>query len=100
MILPIEIVPDSRPLKFRWKYVVDTPNGKTVVAQEGSLNPSIEVALQRLISIAKQALLENASLHGQIKALTCQLETADQSTPPVTTAQKPTPALAGNRKGK
>lgn len=72
--LPIEQVPHSNPPRFRWNYVADTPNGKTVVQQEGSLPPSIEVALQRMISITKQLLMENAALHGKIKALEAQSE--------------------------
>lgn len=68
--LPIEMVPNSHPPRFRWKYVVDTPGGKRVVDQESAVQPSMEVVLQRLISIAKTALMDNAGLHAQVNKLT------------------------------
>lgn len=48
--LPIELVPNSRPPRFKWKRVVDTPTGKQTVDMEGCVQSSMEDALVDLIT--------------------------------------------------
>jgi hypothetical protein len=98
--LPIEQVPHSNPPRFRWKYVADTPNGKMVVDQEGALPPSMEVAMQRMISITKQLLLENAALHGKIKAMEAQTELLESETVAGTTTTAAPQRAGGTRKAR
>lgn len=69
MELPIDVIPNTVPPKFRWKSVVDTPNGKQVVSQEGVLPAAVERSVERLIGIVKQVLMDNATLQGQVKGL-------------------------------
>ena len=67
MNLPIDVIPNSRPQKFRWRQVIDTPIGKKVIDHEGEVIPSVETALMDLIGITKQLELENARLKEQVK---------------------------------
>ncbi len=67
MKLPIDVVPDTSPPKFRWRQVVSTPVGDRTVDYEGELPPSVEVAVALLVSIVKQLALDNADLREQIK---------------------------------
>lgn len=67
--LPIDQVPNTNPPLFKWKYIAETPIGKQVVDQEGVLPPTLEVPMQRMISMVKQLLMENAALQGRIKAM-------------------------------
>ena len=82
--LPIEVI-SAHPLKFRWWQIVDTPNGKRVVANEGALPVSVEVAVKRLIEIARDLAKDNASLMKDIKFLHDKIEKAE--TPIYTTTQ-------------
>ncbi len=70
MQLPIDIVPNTSPPIFRWGQVVDTIGGKQVVYHQEALSPTVEVALTRLITVAKQLAMDNATLQGQVAALT------------------------------
>ncbi len=58
MKLPIDVVPDSRPLSFRWQQVVHTPWGIAVQECEGPLSPSCEQAVADLVALAKQQAIE------------------------------------------
>lgn len=77
--LPIEVI-STNPLKFRWWQIVDTPNGKRVVANEGALPVSVEVAVKRLIEIAKDLTKDNAALMKDIKFLHDKVEKAETPT--------------------
>lgn len=65
--LPIDVVPGSAPPKFRWRQTVDTLAGRQVIDHEATLPPTVEVAVVRLIGIAKQLMMENAALQGQVQ---------------------------------
>ena len=69
MELPIDVLPRTNPPRFRWEQVVDTPNGRYTVEQEGALPSSVEVAVQRLVNMAKELMAENAGLKVMIKGL-------------------------------
>ena len=101
--LPIDIVPGYNPPVFKLKQVVDTLNGKQVREHQDAMPVTIEVAMTRLISVTKQLLMENASLHGEIKSLKDKLErkTADrtENTTIVETTHT-APVLAQPKKGK
>ena len=58
MNLPIDVVPDTRPPRFRWRQTVGTPVGPHVADCEGSLPPSVEGAVADLITLAKQQAQE------------------------------------------
>ena len=62
MNLPIDIIPNTIPPKFRWRQVISTPIGKKTVEHEGQLPPSVEGAIVALIGITKQLAIENAEL--------------------------------------
>lgn len=72
--LPIEIVPGTNPPVFVWKQLVDTPAGRQVVNHRGSLPPTIELAVTRLVGVAKQLLMDNATLRGTIQGLNERIE--------------------------
>ncbi len=65
--LPIDVMVGTNPPVFRWTQLVDSVNGKQVVEYMESLPPTVEVAVQRLVSIAKQLLMENVALRGQLQ---------------------------------
>jgi hypothetical protein len=54
MDLPIEIVPNTSPPRFRWKRTVSTLNGTSTVACEGTVPPQLECVLSDLIAAAKK----------------------------------------------
>jgi hypothetical protein len=72
--LPIDVVAGTDPPIFRWRQTVDTPSGRQVVDHEGSLGVVVEVAVVRIISIAKQLLHDNAVLRGEVDGLCKRLE--------------------------
>jgi hypothetical protein len=67
--IPIDCIPDTVPPRFRWNQMVSTPGGQQVVEQEGTLPPSVEVAVAELVSFAKRLMRENAGLQGQVQGL-------------------------------
>lgn len=69
MRLPINIIPNTNPPIFRWKQVVSTISGSQVIHHEGALPVAVEVAIARLIGIAKQLMFDNAALQGQIQGM-------------------------------
>lgn len=91
VVLPIDVVPGTNPPIFRWNQLID----RQIIHHEGALPASVEVAVSRLISIAKQLLMDNAALHGQVDGLS-KLKVA---TVPVATPSKP-PAQNVEKKGK
>lgn len=88
MELPIEVVPKTNPPRFRWRQLVNTPVGHQVISHEGSLPPTVETAVVRMIGICKQLVMDNAALHGQVDALQRQIEgEADLSAPEVSSSK-------------
>ena len=79
--LPIDVVvgPNRTP-HFKWTQAVDTPAGKRVVEHEGPLPPTVEVAVARLIAVAKQLLMDNAALKGTIMGLNERLAAQEAGT--------------------
>ena len=67
--LPIDVVPGTQPPRFRWKQVVDTPAGRVAQEQEGLLPPSIERAVERLVTVAKQLWVDNVQLRGHVEGM-------------------------------
>lgn len=67
--LPINMVPNTDPPVFRWRHTVSTISGVTTQECEGQLPPSVEGAVKTLIGIAKQALMDNAGLRGQVQGM-------------------------------
>lgn len=78
MNLPIDIVPNTNPPKFKWRNAVHTMNGTATQDCEGMLPPSCERAVEDLISVTKQALKDNAMLRGQVEAMTKKNEPIPQ----------------------
>lgn len=68
--LPIDVVPNVHPTRFKWRQVVNTINGTAVQECEGQLPPSIERAVQDIITTAKRLLVDNAELRKQVEELT------------------------------
>lgn len=54
MNLPIDIIENSNPPRFRWRQLVSTPSGYQTVEHEGGLPPSVEAAVTMLITMVKQ----------------------------------------------
>lgn len=81
--LPIDVILNSVPPKFRWRQTVSTPLGSKTVMCEGALPPAIEDAVVGMILLVKARGME-------IEALKRQLEAA--KAPPV--------APAGGKRGK
>ena len=67
--LPIDVVPGTDPPVFKWTQLVDSMSGKQVVEYVQTLPSNVEVAVQRMVTIVKQLLMENAGLRGQVDAL-------------------------------
>lgn len=62
MNLPIDVIPNTRPLKFKWRQVITSAVGNKTVEYEGEMPASVERAIESLIMIAKQLALENEEL--------------------------------------
>lgn len=62
MNLPIDIVANTSPPRFRWRQTVETPVGTRVQEYDGVLPPSMEQAVEALVQIAKQLEKDNAAL--------------------------------------
>lgn len=63
--LPIDVVPNTAPPKFKWRQVVSTFDGAQEIEHEGTLPPSVETAVADLISLTKRLTVENARLRGK-----------------------------------
>ena len=84
--LPIDCAMTRNGLEFTWQQVVDTPVGKHVVDHKAALPATVERAVERLITVVKQLLCDNAALQGQVEAMKA--------------AREPQPATVGPKKGK
>ena len=85
--LPIDVVPNTTPPKFRWRQVVDTIVGKKTVDHEGVLPPSVERVVFELVGIARQLVTENDLLKKKVDDLTAELAKMRPSAP------KPAPVV-------
>lgn len=52
--LPIEVIPNSNPPRFRWKRRVSTPNGVVEQVHEGTLPLGVDHAVSHLIAEVKR----------------------------------------------
>lgn len=69
MNLPIDIIPNTLPQRFKWCRSVTTPIGEKSIECEGSMPASSEVAISLLISLAKQQEVEILALKKQVEEL-------------------------------
>ena len=86
--LPIDIIPNTNPPQFRWTQLVETMSGRQVVEYIETLPPTLEVAVQRLILVAKQLLMENAGLRGQVESLHDRVRPSQGTAQPIKTKAK------------
>ncbi len=70
MNLPIDVINNSTPPRFRWRQVLETPIGTRILDHEGPLPPTVEMAVVGLIGIAKQLALDNEELKTRLSLLT------------------------------
>ncbi len=71
MNLPIDVIPNSNPPRFRWRQIVPTPAGTKSVEYNGAqLPPSVEGAVIQLIELAKQQYADNVELRKKLELLT------------------------------
>ncbi len=96
--LPIDVVPGSRPLRFKWRSIVDTPNGRIAQECEGPLPPSVEQSVELLIGVARQLLLDNALLRGQVDGHQRRAEQQIQESQQRVAAAAPLRTTAANKK--
>lgn len=73
MNLPIDLIPDTSPPKFRWRQVVKTIGSIQVIEHEGHLTPSVEDAVVSLIHMLKTRETECMVLNGSINMLVDRL---------------------------
>lgn len=62
MELPIDIVPDNSPPRFRWQQTVHSPDGPRIVECSGQLPPGVDVKVESLIQLAKDTATERDKL--------------------------------------
>lgn len=95
--LPIDVVPGTRPPRFRWRVAVGTAggHGQRAVECEGSLPAGVERAVLALIGVAKagearceELVKENATLKAQNLAMFEQLEARAEPTKPAAPPQQ------------
>lgn len=92
--LPIDVVAGTSPPVFRWRQAVHTMNGTAHQECEGMLPASCERAVETLVGIAKQALMDNAMLRGQVDAMNKRTTEPERiAKTPTTTTPTQTPSL-------
>lgn len=74
MKLPIDVVPNSRPMRFKWRQTITTPIGSYTINHEGELPASVEEVVVLLIGLSKQLVSENAELKSKVDVLTKQYD--------------------------
>lgn len=69
--LPIDVVPGSHPIKFRWTQLIDHLGGDRVRSEcVGALPSGVEKAVADLIALAKNLDVENTHLKKLNEGLT------------------------------
>lgn len=71
--LPIDVIPNTNPPRFRWRQTVQTPTGLRTVENEGILPPSVEGAVLVLITLAKRQQKEADGLAEQVADLAAEV---------------------------
>lgn len=64
--LPIELIPNSQPPRFRWRVRVDV-NGPRSMEMEGPLPSGVDAAVIELLAVVKQLQVENADLRKKLE---------------------------------
>lgn len=67
MVLPIDVIPGSKPRRFRWRSVTDAFGGPRVTQHEGTLMPTMESAVAELIELAKRQAADIEALKKQVQ---------------------------------
>ena len=75
MTLPIDVIPNTSPARFRWRQLVTTPTDKMVEC-EGALTSAAEGAVMSLIALAKRQEQEIEGLRRMNDGLASQVEVA------------------------
>lgn len=88
MKLPIDLVPNTSPPRFRWLQVVDSLVGRRVVEHEGVLPPSVECAVLALIELATEQARQIAQLRADAEAAKVLDRTVPSANPEQPTPQK------------
>lgn len=73
MKLPIDVIPNTRPVRFRWKTRMDSLIGVVDQDMEGSLPATVEKAVADLITLCKRQQQEIVSLKKETEELYAQL---------------------------
>lgn len=71
--LPIDVVPNTSPPRFRWSQMIQTPTGPRMIEHEGVLPPSVEGAVLSLITLAKRRQKDNDTLHERVADLSAEV---------------------------
>jgi hypothetical protein len=66
--LPIDVVPNTDPPRFRWRQLVGGFSGPQSLDHEGALPLTVEQAVLKLVQMNKRLLRENTSLSKQLDA--------------------------------
>ena len=74
MTIPIDLISNSRPPRFRWRQTVTSPAGDRVITHEGTLPAAVEDAVAALIIIARR---QAKRLEGAL----CQIAEMSKTTP-------------------
>lgn len=90
MPLPIELIPGTRPPRFRWCQTISTLAGNRIISHEGTISTSLEDAVAELIELAQKQTDQIAILKQQVADL-LQL-TGTQAEQLAKQAENPSPA--------
>ena len=93
MKLPIEIIPNTNPPRFKWEQVFDATGNPRIVQCEGVFPASMESAVAALIGYAKARDAQLADAEARIHAL----EEEISKRPPIANASIPQGSAAGKR---
>lgn len=72
--LPIDIVPNTRPSRLRWRQTVTTLAGTTMVQMEGRLPAPVESAVIELIALVKRQAQDIIDLRRRHDVLVGKIE--------------------------
>lgn len=69
-VLPVDVIPLTRPVKFRWRQTVSGMDGiARTIEHEGSVLLTIEEPLVELINLVKQQQQEILGLRKQVEGM-------------------------------
>ena len=74
MILPIDVIPNSNPPRFKWYQLVDSPIGRKLVDCQGSLQLGVSESVVALLRMVKELSAENETLGKQVRQLAAHAE--------------------------